>query len=181
MLCQGERITKSASGESLQESHRGLAGIRTGEGPIGNVRPEYQRTPEKPQTPTFSTASATNDRIGHVRLTATMPPASDMTCSSRIKWQAKKLPRVYFFFSLFCFRFSFGLRWAFFCCSFLPLSFFPLSPISDSPCLKVNCVRSHPHPYNANNQQRRLIRLPQARAVCHRPWQQFSSANERPE
>ena len=38
-----------------------------------------------------------------------------------------------FFFSFFCFRFSFGLSWPFFCCSLLPLSFFPLSPISVSP------------------------------------------------
>lgn len=43
-----------------------------------------------------------------------------------------------FFFSCFNFRFSFGLSWAFFCCSFLPLSFFPLSPISVSPCLKMS-------------------------------------------
>ena len=42
---------------------------------------------------------------------------------------------IYLFFSFFCFRFCFGLSWAFFCCSFLPLSFFPLSPISVSPCL----------------------------------------------
>ena len=42
---------------------------------------------------------------------------------------------IYFFFSFFCFRFSFRLSWAFFCCSLLPLSFFPLSPISVSPCL----------------------------------------------
>ncbi len=42
---------------------------------------------------------------------------------------------IYFFFAFFCFRFSFRLSWAFFCCSFLPLSFFPLSPISVSPCL----------------------------------------------
>ena len=47
---------------------------------------------------------------------------------------------IYFFFSFFNFRFSFGLSWAFFCCSLLPLSFFPLSPISVSPCLKVNCA-----------------------------------------
>ena len=39
----------------------------------------------------------------------------------------------YFFFSFFCFRFSFGLSFALDCCSFLPLSFFPLSPISESP------------------------------------------------
>ena len=43
----------------------------------------------------------------------------------------------YFFFSFFIFRFSFGLSWAFFCCSLLPLSFLPLSPISLSPCLKM--------------------------------------------
>ena len=42
---------------------------------------------------------------------------------------------IYFFLSFFSFRFSFGLSWAFFCCSFLPLSFFPLSPILGSPCL----------------------------------------------
>ena len=39
------------------------------------------------------------------------------------------------FFSFFFFRLSFGLSWAFFCCSFLPLSLLPLSPISVSPCL----------------------------------------------
>ena len=42
-----------------------------------------------------------------------------------------------FFFSLFNLRFSFGSSWAFFCCCLLPLSFFPLSPISLSPCLKM--------------------------------------------
>ena len=35
-----------------------------------------------------------------------------------------------FFFSLFSFRFSCGVRWAFFCCSLLPLSLLPLSPMS---------------------------------------------------
>ena len=35
---------------------------------------------------------------------------------------------IYFFFSFFCFRFSFRLRKAFFCCSLLPLSFFPYHP-----------------------------------------------------
>ena len=40
-----------------------------------------------------------------------------------------------FFLSFLFFRFSFGVSWAFFCCSFLPLSLFPLSPISVSPCL----------------------------------------------
>ncbi len=34
------------------------------------------------------------------------------------------------FFSLFSLRFSFGVRWAFFCCSLLPLSLLPLSPMS---------------------------------------------------
>ena len=45
-----------------------------------------------------------------------------------------------FFFSLFNFRFSFGFSRAFFCCSLLPLSFFPLSPISVSPCLEMTCA-----------------------------------------
>ena len=49
----------------------------------------------------------------------------------------RKTPGIYCFFSFFNFRFSFGLSWAFFCCSFLPLSFFPLSPISVSPCLSL--------------------------------------------
>ena len=35
-----------------------------------------------------------------------------------------------FFFSFFSFRFSLGLSIAFFCCSFLPLSLLPLSPIA---------------------------------------------------
>ena len=39
-----------------------------------------------------------------------------------------------FFFSFFNFRFSFGLSWAFFWFSLLPLSFFPPSPMSASPC-----------------------------------------------
>ncbi len=39
----------------------------------------------------------------------------------------------FIFFSFFNLRFSFGLSWAFFCFSLLPLSFFPLSPISVSP------------------------------------------------
>ena len=39
------------------------------------------------------------------------------------------------FFSFFFFRLSFELSFAFFCDSFLPLSRFPLSPISVSPCL----------------------------------------------
>ena len=47
-----------------------------------------------------------------------------------------------FLFPFFNFRFSFGLSWAFFCCSFLPLSFFPLSAISVFPCLKVNCAET---------------------------------------
>lgn len=47
---------------------------------------------------------------------------------------------IYFFFSLFALRFSFKLDWAFFRSCFLPLSFFPLSPMSISPCLKVICT-----------------------------------------
>ncbi len=35
----------------------------------------------------------------------------------------------YLLFSFFCFRFSLSVNFAFFCVSFLPLSFFPLSPI----------------------------------------------------
>jgi hypothetical protein len=47
-------------------------------------------------------------------------------------------PDIYlFFFCFFDFRFSFGLRCAFFCFSLLPLSLLPLSPISVSPCLKL--------------------------------------------
>jgi hypothetical protein len=42
-----------------------------------------------------------------------------------------------FFFSFFDFRFSFGLRCAFFCFSLLTLSLLPLSPMSVSPCLKL--------------------------------------------
>ena len=42
-----------------------------------------------------------------------------------------------FFFSFFNFRFSLGLRCAFFCSSLLPLSLLPLSPMSVSPCLKL--------------------------------------------
>lgn len=38
-----------------------------------------------------------------------------------------------FFFSRLILFFSFGLSWAFFCCSLLPLSLLPLSPISVSP------------------------------------------------
>ena len=38
-----------------------------------------------------------------------------------------------FFLSFFCCLFSFGVSLAFFCCSLLPLSFFPVSPISSSP------------------------------------------------
>ncbi|MHC4646648.1 MAG: hypothetical protein ACYTBJ_14210 [Planctomycetota bacterium] len=45
-----------------------------------------------------------------------------------------------FFFSFFNFRFSFAVSWAFFCFSLLPLSFFPLSPILVSPCLKMTCI-----------------------------------------
>ncbi|MBA7545370.1 hypothetical protein ES705_37736 [subsurface metagenome] len=48
---------------------------------------------------------------------------------------------LYFFFSFFNFRFSFGLSCALFCCSRLPLSFFPLSPISFSPFLKITCSK----------------------------------------
>jgi hypothetical protein len=36
------------------------------------------------------------------------------------------------------FRFSFSVSRPFFCCSLLPLSFLPLSPISYSPCLRMN-------------------------------------------
>lgn len=42
-----------------------------------------------------------------------------------------------FFFSFFALRFSFGLGRFFCCCALLSLSFFPLSPISVSPCLKM--------------------------------------------
>ncbi len=53
-------------------------------------------------------------------------------------------PDIYlFFFSFFFFRFSFGGSWAFFCCSFLPLSLFPLSPISVSPCLNLSAQQRH--------------------------------------
>jgi len=45
-----------------------------------------------------------------------------------------------FLFSFFNFRFSFGVSWAFFCFSLLPLSFFPLSTIPVSPCLKITCI-----------------------------------------
>ena len=45
-----------------------------------------------------------------------------------------------FFFSFFSFRFSIRLRAAFFWCSRLPLSFFPVSPMSVSPCLKMTCT-----------------------------------------
>lgn len=38
-----------------------------------------------------------------------------------------------FFLSFFAFRFSFGVRIAFFCCSCLPLSLLPLSPIRTLP------------------------------------------------
>ncbi len=38
-------------------------------------------------------------------------------------------PPSYLLFSFFCFRFSLSVNFAFFCVSFLPLSFFPLSPI----------------------------------------------------
>ena len=44
------------------------------------------------------------------------------------------------FFSFFNFRFSFRLSWAFFCFSLLPLSFFPLSAIFVSPCVKMTCA-----------------------------------------
>jgi len=46
----------------------------------------------------------------------------------------------FFFFSLFNFRLSLGSCGLFFCFSLLPLSLFPLSPISDSPCLKMICI-----------------------------------------
>ena len=52
----------------------------------------------------------------------------------RCNWNLNVTVRAYlFFFSLFCFRFSFGVSRAFFWCSFLPLSLLPLSPISVSP------------------------------------------------
>ena len=58
---------------------------------------------------------------------------------------ANILKSVYLFFlSFFNLRFSFGLSWAFFCRSLLPLSFFPLSPISVSPCLKMTCFLKKP-------------------------------------
>ena len=43
------------------------------------------------------------------------------------------------FFSLFCRRFSVGVRWAFFCCSLLPLSLLPLSPMSVFSMLENEC------------------------------------------
>jgi hypothetical protein len=52
-------------------------------------------------------------------------------------------PGIYLFcFSLFSFRFSFGVCWAFFCFSLLALSFFPLSPMADPPLLEVYLRRS---------------------------------------
>ena len=73
--------------------------------------------------------------LTHLRCcTRSVNPAAPF--SNRVKnGRRAELLGIYFFFSFFCFRFSFGLRWDFFCCSLLPLSFFPLSPISDSPCL----------------------------------------------
>lgn len=47
------------------------------------------------------------------------------------------------FFSCFSFRFSSGLRWAFFCASFFPLSLLPLSPIFGSPCFGLRNVVDH--------------------------------------
>jgi hypothetical protein len=47
------------------------------------------------------------------------------------------------FFSRFSFRFSSGLRWAFFCDSFFALSLLPLSPISGSPYFGVRNVVDH--------------------------------------
>ena len=44
------------------------------------------------------------------------------------------------FFCFFNLRFSFRLSWAFFCFSLLFLSFFPLSAIFVSPCLKMTCA-----------------------------------------
>ncbi len=61
-------------------------------------------------------------------------------------WDHRTLPGIYFsFFSFFNLRFSFELSWAFFCCSLLPLSFFPLSPIFVSPYLKMACISQAVH------------------------------------
>ena len=55
------------------------------------------------------------------------------------------------FFSFFNFRFSFRLSWAFFCFSLLLLSFFPLSAIFVSPCLKMTFAGLWPSCFtNAN-------------------------------
>ena len=64
----------------------------------------------------------------------TVAPSDQRVC--RRKPHRTSLDIYVFFLSFFFFRFSFGLSWAFFCCSFLPLSLFPLSPISVSPCSK---------------------------------------------
>ena len=47
------------------------------------------------------------------------------------------------FFSCFSFRFSSGVRWAFFCAAFLSLSLLPLSPIFGSPCFGLRNVVDH--------------------------------------
>ena len=58
---------------------------------------------------------------------------SNWTCSA----ECIKMRVYLFFFSLFIFRFSFGVSWAFFCCSLFPLSLLPLSPILVSPWLAM--------------------------------------------
>ena len=60
------------------------------------------------------------------RLIRESPPvdALRLTCSS---------------LSLFSFRFSAGVRCAFFCCSLLPLSLLPLSPTTVSPVMENEC------------------------------------------
>ena len=68
---------------------------------------------------------------------------SELSITEKIIWGGLVFSFLYlflsgFFFSLFSLRLSFGLSLAFFCCSLLPLSLFPLSPISDSPCPRRN-------------------------------------------
>ena len=57
-----------------------------------------------------------------------------------IRCNEKLTTRIYlFFFSLFNFRFSFGLRRAFFCGSLLPLSLLPLVPIPVFSVIENRC------------------------------------------
>ena len=84
----------------------------------------------------FSTPERWGENAGS---TTTQAVIGDYRADLELEGKMVATARAYlFFFSCFSFRFSLGVRWAFFCCSRLPLSLLPLSPIAVTPQLNTN-------------------------------------------